>query len=388
MAGLAACGSSGPTPGETQGEIVGGVAAKSDRLDAIGALGRVQPDGSFKYYCTATLVAPRLLLTAKHCVAKAGGRPYTETETIHFGIGADSKAPKRTVKVARTWMAALDEGGFVKRGSDVAVMALDEAIDDVAPLAIVTDHLDASFVDARVSAVGYGIRDIARSSGVRRAGTLTIRSTEGPLVQSSFPSADEMIAFVRAEGGAAYDATADDPRLRELWEKTILDKHELFAGVSPGDAQPCSGDSGGPLVARMQGRLAVVAVVSGSFKLSNRNANPCSVLGEVYATLPSDIQRMIDEASEATEGKKPTRLTPSKVFSGSRAPVPVAADGEDRCAGVSVAGRCDRGAAIRCIAESEGPPRVTRTDCTLLMQTCAAIDEDAGADAVAECVDR
>lgn len=384
-AGAPGCGGSEEPEAAARGdEIVGGVAARSSRLDAIGALGRKQADGSFKYFCTATLIAPRLVLTAKHCAAKSGQAPHSERETIHFGIGDDSKAPKRTVKIARTWMAPLDEGGYIKRGSDVAVMALDEPIDDIAPLPIVGDHVDASFVDGRVSAVGYGVRDVARSSGLRRAGTLTIRSTEGPLVQGLFPTVEEMIAFVSTEGGAAYDPVKDEPRVRELWEKSILERHELFAGVAPGDAQPCSGDSGGPLVGRVEGGLAVFAVVSGSFKLTNRDKNPCSVLGEVYATFPADVQAMIDEASAAVEGDRPSRIVATELLPGSPAPVPEQKDG-DRCAGVSVAGVCDRGAAIRCLAEVEGPPHVTRTDCTLLGQTCGVVGE--GDEKIAECVD-
>ncbi len=386
-ASITACLAEAPENESVQsGEIVGGIAAKSASLDAIGSLGRIQADGSFKYYCTATLVAPRVVLTAKHCVAKAGSPPYTETETIYFGVGENSRAPKRTVKLARTWMATLDEGGFVDRGADVAVMTLEEPIEDIAPLPILGDHVSRSAIGGRVSAVGYGVRDIARSSGLRRAGTLTVRSTTGAILQDAFPSADELVVFARGEGGDAFDEERDERRIREEWEKPLLEGYELFAGVAPGDVQPCSGDSGGPLVAaRTDGGLGVLAVVSGSLKLSNRAANPCSVLGEVYATFPSDIQQMIDEAS-VTVGEPPARFELSSVRFGAP-PVlpPVDETSGNRCGDVPVAGVCDGSAALRCIAESEGPPRLTHTDCALLMQTCRAVDGPDGP--TAECVD-
>lgn len=389
-ASMFACGAADrSSPATESDEIVGGVAAKSSRLDAVGSLGRVKPDGSFDYFCTATLVAPRLVLTAKHCAARKDGPAYTESETIHFAIGEDSKAPKRTIAIARTWMASMNEGGFVDRGSDVAIMALDEAVEDIEPLAIASDHVDASVVGSRVSAVGYGIRDVMRTSGQRRAGTLTVRATNGPLVQSAFATEEELLAFVRTEGGEAYSQERDEPRVRELWGKSILENRELFAGVAPGDAQPCSGDSGGPLVARTSGGLAVFAVVSGSFKLSNSYVNPCSVVGEVYATFPADVQAMFDEASASIDVAPPKRVPPSGVLAGSGVAVPTAGEGEDRCAGVPVEGRCEDGVVLRCIAASEGPPRVTRTDCSLLLQTCGPAPgaPDGGAPHAA-CVDR
>lgn len=368
-------------------EIVGGVAAKSSRLDAVGSLGRVKDDGSFDYFCTATLVAPRLVLTAKHCASRKGQPAYTESEAIHFAIGEDSKAPKRKVKVARTWMAGLNEGGYIARGSDVAIMALEEAIDDIAPLPIASDHVDASVVGSRLSAVGFGVRDVARTSGQRRAGTLTVRATSGPLVQSAFASVEELLAFVRTEGGAAYAPERDEARVRELWDKSILESHELFAGVAPGDAQPCSGDSGGPLIARVDGGLAVFAVVSGSFKLTSSHVNPCSVVGEVYATFPADVQAMFDEAAAAIAVPGPKRVPAKDVLAGADVALPAVPDGGDRCGDVPVEGRCEKGVVLRCIAASEGPPRVTRTDCTLLLEGCGLVD---GADASvpqASCVD-
>lgn len=383
---LLACAVDDGDPSESQtGEIVGGVAANGAGLDAVGALGRIQPDGTFKYYCTATLVAPQVVLTAKHCVARAGGPAYTENESIYFGIGANSKEPKRIVKLARTWMADLDTGGFVSRGADVAVATLDEPVLDVAPLPVLDDHVGPSAIGGRVSAVGYGVRDIARSSGLRRAGTLTIQATEGAIMGGAFASADELVDFARTEAGDGFSEGRDEPRLRQLWERSLLERYELFAGIAPGDVQPCSGDSGGPLLARTREGLGVIAVVSGSFKLSNSFANPCSVLGEVYATFPADIQAMIDEASLDVGGKPPTRFELGEARFGDAPKLPDTDGAGDRCGDVPVSGICEGHAAVRCISEAEGPRRLTHIDCGLVMQTCRAVEGPDGP--TAECVD-
>jgi secreted trypsin-like serine protease len=377
---LAACAADDPTTRAQADEIIGGVSAKGATLDAIGSLSRRKSDGTFEFFCTATLIAPRLVLTAKHCAAKPGARPHTEDETIVFGVGDDSRTPKRTVKLTRTWMAELDKGGYIERGSDVAVLELEAAIEDIAPLPVVADHVASSFVRTRVSAVGYGIRDLERTRGLRRAGTLTLQTTGGSMVQGAFETLEELRAFVEKEAGDAYDPEWDESRVDELWRTSLLDRHELFAGAAPGDAQPCNGDSGGPLVARTNDGLVVLGVVSGSFKLRDASIS-CSVVGEIYATFPEDVQAMFDMAGDAVGGR-PTRHVLESIVAGSPAPVPKPEDGGDRCAGVSVSGVCDRGAASRCTAESEGVPHVTRTDCTLLLQACSVV---AG---TAECVDR
>ncbi len=357
--------------------IIGGVAAKSASLDAVGALMHRETDGSFRYYCTATLVASRLVLTAKHC-APTQGSGDEGAEDTYFGIGEDSHAPKLTAKVVRAWESGLSQGGFISRGSDVALLVLDRAITDIAPLPVADGHVSTSLVGERVSAVGFGIRDLAKTEGNRRAGTLTIRATSGSPYQTLFPTADALVAFTSTEASRFYDPTLDEATVRALWDFTLLPDHEVMVGIAPGDAQPCSGDSGGPLVARFNGGLAVVAVVSGSPKLKDPAAR-CGVLGQIYSTFPADVQTMFDEAAAAARGTEgPTRVHVAEILEGSSSTVPEAS-GQDRCGAVPIPGNCQDGAIIRCVSSDEGAPRITRTDCKLLMQTCSTGESDAQA---------
>src|SRR5688500_11464820 len=56
------------TVASTSHETTGGVPANSARLNAIGALGVRQADGSISQVCTGTLITSTVGLTAEHCL--------------------------------------------------------------------------------------------------------------------------------------------------------------------------------------------------------------------------------------------------------------------------------------------------------------------------------
>ena len=130
-------------------------------------------------------------------------------------------------------------------------------------------------------------------------------------------------------------------RMDKFYDLTLLAGYEAYLGLGDGDAQPCSGDSGGPLVANIDGRLTVVAVVSGSFK---GGTYPCSTVGEAYATLGEKMQPVLESATGP-------------------------------CEGVPVEGRCvEAKTAVRCVGSNEGPQKLTKTDCSALGQACGIVD--------------
>ncbi|MBM4373775.1 MAG: trypsin-like serine protease [Deltaproteobacteria bacterium] len=322
-------------------DIIGGVDASSPRLDAVGAMGTKDADGAFDYFCTATLIGPKAVLTAKHCATSAAGEtPRLAYEKIYFAVGADSHAPKQVVQAVNVLLSPLDEGGMVDFGSDVAVYILAEPVKDVTPMPWAKAHLSGAEVGKKFAAVGYGVQDRQRTSGTRKAGTLTLQAVEGQPMHRIFPTREAFDAHMAKHESQAW-IDANKTRLDELYDLTLLAGHEAYLGMGPGDAQPCSGDSGGPLVATIDGKLTVVAVVSGSFKGASY---PCSTVGEVYATLGEKAQPMIDSATGP-------------------------------CEGVSVEGHCDAfTTAVRCVAATEGPQQVTRTDCSILGQACGIVE--------------
>ena len=186
------------------------------------------------------------------------------------------------------------------------------------------------------TAVGFGVRDRERNSGQRRAGAVTLRAADGKPMPAMFESKELFLGYLREKEGDPY-ITANQKRLDEFWDFTLMDSYEAYLGLGKDDSQPCSGDSGGPLVRKGEdGELEVVAVVSGSFKGWKF---PCSLLGETYATFGPRVQDMIRDASA--------------------------------CGAVPVDGACEGTFAVRCVSDAEGPQKVTRTDCGLINQVCA-----------------
>jgi secreted trypsin-like serine protease len=328
-------------PESDSSDIIGGVDASSAKLDAIGAVGTKDYDGNFDYFCTATLIAPKVVLTAKHCAAGGPNEtPRLAEEKIYFAVGADSRKPKQVVEATDVLLSPIAEGGMVEFGSDVAVYILAEPVKDVTPMPWAKGHLDASLVGSKLTAVGYGVQDRDRTSGTRKAGTLTLQAVEGQPLHAIFPTKDDFYAHMAKYESAEW-MESNRTRMDEFYDFALLAGHEAYLGMGDGDAQPCSGDSGGPLVRNIDGTLTVVAVVSGSFK---GRTYPCSTVGEAYATLGEKVQPMIDSATGP-------------------------------CEGIPVEGRCEQfTTAVRCVGENEGPQKITRTDCSLLSQSCGIVD--------------
>jgi uncharacterized protein (TIGR03382 family) len=194
---LAACADRPPTD-----RIVSSILAGVDDNDDPGVVGLVF-EGTIA--CSGTLIGPRIVLTAAHCVA-------TRTpEEVFFGpslaIGGE-KIAVADVRIHPDFAAAVFN-------HDLALVLLTQAA-SATPWPIVTSPLDDSWIGRSVRIVGFGTSDrTAATAGRKREGTATVASI-----------------------GA------------------------LEFGIAPAPARTCTGDSGGPAFVDLGGVEYLVGVTS------------------------------------------------------------------------------------------------------------------------------
>jgi MYXO-CTERM domain-containing protein len=251
--------------GETSQAILGGLmddgAAATSGVVAL----RIGTTAPFEL-CTGSLIAPNVVLTARHCVSKSAnaivvcnekgsstnGAHVTvdyEPESIHVFTGAN---PKFAGEPAARAKAIFHADNDVLCNSDIAVVVLDKAIRGVAPLRV---RLTGSVTSTEtLRSIGYGKNDRGLATGTRFR-----------------KDGVEILAV-----GSAVSPSA-----------TALGPLEFEVGRSI-----CQGDSGGPAISETTG--AIVGVVS-------RGGDCSENFGHIY-TQTSGFGALLEEAFAVAGG--------------------------------------------------------------------------------------
>ena len=312
-AGLAGCSSAGE-PAATRAAIAGGAADTSH--DAVFLLiARLEHGGGL---CTATLIAPNLLLTARHCVSArddeeevlCGESDLGQPHPAEVFIATNAPTPQRDSPFFRAAEVRVPEQGGDTCGYDIALIILEQNVPSELSVPAVP-RIDREVAPGEpYTAVGYGVNENGEPTGAR----------------------------MRREGLSV-----------------VCEPGTCGAGVESteflGDTGICSGDSGGPA---LDADGKVVGVVS-------RGGADCST--PIYGTVTAWRQLLTTTAADAarfggyeapfwvTTGKSDPPALPGTGGEGGGPSAPGAGEGEP----CSVTSGC--AADLVCYAPSDGEAR-------------------------------
>ncbi len=251
---------------KSEAKIYGGERDQAAVLTGVVAL-KVGNGTTFEL-CTGALVAPNLVLTARHCVSKnitasvvcdengrSGNGDHVSDDvdpaTINVFTGAD---PQFTRAPAAKATQIVHAGGKVLCDADIALVVLDAALEDVPVMPVRVGQ--PIHQGETIKTIGYGRNDQKLPTGTRM-------QKQGV----------DVLAI-----GKGVSAS-----------KTPLGKHEFETGMAT-----CQGDSGGPAISEKTG--AVIGVVS-------RGGECTDDFGHIF-TSTVEQQALFAKAFEAA-GQKP-----------------------------------------------------------------------------------
>ena len=226
-------------------------------------------------FCGGAVVAPKVVVTAAHCVANDGA----DDMSVVVGGGSDPYHNGVSIPVARIAIApGADPNRFL---DDVAVLTLASAVPSSVKPVAVDDGTVPGLLRSGESVSVAGVGEL--KSGGQRATSLQSAKMR-----------------VTAGGRCHFEVENDSRRnLRndEFCTNGIPGTEIVHAGL--GD--PCSGDSGGPIVATLHKRPVLVGVVSTGSKECGAGANIQPRLASYRSFLKSQVAPLHESDSQRTQ---------------------------------------------------------------------------------------
>lgn len=220
------------------------------------------PEAGGGQFCGGSVIAPRWVLTAGHCVEGAAPGDLQALVGAHDLDEGGRRIDVAEIRLHENYGAA--ENGAPE--NDVALLRLAEAAG--APAVRLPDaalSADLAAPGAMATVVGWGLlRPLRCAPGGREGahrcnprgggdGHLVDDITGGPVNLADVRTSRLMAVELPLVGEAAC---------RDAYSADVIDSRVLCAGLRRGGKDSCQGDSGGPLVARDGGSWVQLGVVS------------------------------------------------------------------------------------------------------------------------------
>lgn len=284
--------------GSNQQGIIDGKLACDPALDAVAAVVfRYAPYEYEEFYCSATLIGPRVALTARHCVTGDSGWHFDPDPDFknYLVFGKSYDAPKQEVRITGFAAAPAGPGGLLGDGGrDMAVLYLEEAPKKIKPAKL--GLFKESMLGTQFRIAGFGWTEDF-TSGTKYEGVATARALEGDwyplLFDGDYEAYDE---WYWTDSALAAPSAEEEALWWAPGTYTLEPGYELLVGGLPGESVSCYGDSGGPL---LLGKAAKKMTIYGVSFAGEASLSKACGQGSGYAVLNEEMLDFVEDAVDA-----------------------------------------------------------------------------------------